>query len=311
MHYVVREPETSLILVFCATYTTYADSDNERLLGSLAALLVRPSFQGRGIGWILHNHASRQLTKTRGVYLLQLGSTFPRLLYGLPADSPSEVKDWFRRRGWPIPLTAPGSTHEACDRFLEFKNWPAANWLPSSFTFRPCEVTEIGTVIDFVKGESSSGAKPGFYDQYTKLADHKEHIPDIVLGLEGETIIAAALTYCKKAGSPVAEDLPWADVIADDIGGVTCICIRGRSVSKSHLLGHDCTNSRPSDGVLLDTVLTRLLHSCICALELQGANTLLVDAVKWRHEGFYVLGAHLLSGYSNSHLTREQVSKSG
>jgi WD40 repeat protein len=46
-------------------------------------------------------------------------------------------------------------------------------------------------------------------------------------------------------------------------------------------------------------------------LWLQGANKLLVDAVKWRHEGFYVLGAHLPSGYSNSHLTREQVSKSG
>jgi hypothetical protein len=78
--------------------------------------------------------------------------------------------------------------------------------------------------LDFVDSVSRRKDHVGWYDQYTKLAD-TQNIQDIILGLEGETIIAAALTYC--TASPVAEDLPWASTIADDVGGVTCVCISG------------------------------------------------------------------------------------
>lgn len=227
MHYVVREPASSRVLGFCGTYTTYADSGGERLLGSLAILLVRPSSRQRGIGSSLHDHALRQLRKTRGVCRLQLGSTFPRLLYGVPLDSPSE--EWFQRRGWPIkPLsTAPGSGEEVCDWFLKFKDWPATRPLPSDVVFRSCDFAEFDTVLEFVGKISKEGIHMGWYDQYAKLANTM-NIRDIVIGLEGNTIVAAALTYVKNTGNPVVEDLPWAGAIADDVGGVTCICIRGK-----------------------------------------------------------------------------------
>ena len=226
MHYVVREPGTSQLLGFCATYTTYADSAGERLLGSFAVLLVHPSYRQRGVGLSLHAHALRQLAKTRGVCRLQLGSTFPRLLYGLPVDSPSE--DWFRRRGWPIkPLSAvPGSGQEICDWFLKFKDWPATGPMPSHLTFRPCEFAEFDMVLAFVEKEAKKKDNMGWYDQYAKLANTM-NIRDIVLGLEEGVIIAVALTYAKNTGSSVAEDLPWASAIADDAGGVTCICVSG------------------------------------------------------------------------------------
>jgi len=225
-HYVVREPGTSQVLGFCATYTTYADSGGERLLGSLAVLVVRPSYRQRGIGLSLHNHALRQLTKTRGVCRLQLGSTFPRLLYGLPFESSYE--DWFRRRGWPIqPLsTTPGSGQEVCDWFLKFKDWPATGPTPPGLTFRPCEFTEFDRVLAFVEKELSKKNNIGWYDQYARLANTM-NIRDIILGFEGDAIIAAALTYAKNTGSLVAEDLPWASAIADDTGGVTCVCVSG------------------------------------------------------------------------------------
>ncbi|SPQ21102.1 03469cb1-da1d-4f8d-a163-585da6649163 [Thermothielavioides terrestris] len=215
-HYVVREPASPRVLGFCATYTTYADSGGERLLGSLAVLLVHPSYRRRGIGLSLHDHALRQLRKTRGVCRLQLGSTFPRLLYGLPVDSPFE--DWFRRRGWPIgPLSTatPGSGQEVCDWILEFKDWPATGRPPSGITFRPCEFTEFDLVLNFAEKVSMERDSMGWYDQYAKLANTM-NIRDIILGLEGNTIVAAALTYIKNTGNPVAEDLPWASTIAGE-----------------------------------------------------------------------------------------------
>ncbi|KAL2177952.1 uncharacterized protein P884DRAFT_198868 [Thermothelomyces heterothallicus CBS 202.75] len=274
MHYVVREPGTWQILGFCATYTTYVDSDGERLLGSLAALLVRPSHRQRGIGRSLHDHALRQLKRIRGVCRLRLGSTFPRLLYGFPIDSPFE--GWFRRRGWPItlPSSAVSSEQEACDWFLKFKDWPVTGPMLSELTFRPCMFSEFDLVLEFVDKESRKKDNMGWYDQYAKLANTM-NVQDIVLGLDGGTIIAVALTYVKNTGSPAAEDLPWASTIADDVGGVTCVCV---------------SDEVPNTAYKRDAVMIRLLDSCIRLLTEQGMNKLLIDAVKGGDEGFQSMG---------------------
>lgn len=225
MHYVVREPETREILGFCATYTTYIGSGGESLIGSLSAILVRPSDRKRGVGLSLHNHALRQLTKTRGVERLQLGSTFPRLLFGLPFDGASN--EWFRRRGWRMDQQGPGAGQEVCDWLLRFADW-SVRPLPiiAGLAFRACELSEFDRVLDMVEGESARGDNVGWYDQYAKLANTM-NVRDIVIGVENEAIVAAALTYVKNTGSPVAEDIPWPSAIGEDVGGVTCICIAG------------------------------------------------------------------------------------
>ncbi|KAK3326278.1 hypothetical protein B0H66DRAFT_472711 [Apodospora peruviana] len=275
MHYVVREPGTREILGFCATYTTYVDSGGERLIGSMAAILVQPAYRNRGVGLSLHNHALHQLTRPRGVCRLQLGSTFPRLFYGLPVDSPAE--DWFRRRNWPIHphSSEPGAGQEACDWFLRFEDWPAtAGFTPSGLTFRPCEFSQFDMVLEMVEQESRRKDNVGWYDQYAKLANTL-NIRDIVLGLEGDKIVATALTYVKKTGSPIAEDLPWAGTISDDVGGVTCICI---------------LDDQPYMAKRRDAVMIRLLDSCIRLLSEQGMRKLFIDAVKGGDEGFQALG---------------------
>lgn len=295
MHYVVREPGTEEILGFCATYTTYADSGGERLLGSLAVLIVHPSSQHRGIGLSLHEHALRQLRKTRGVRRLQLGSAFPRLFYGLPVDTPSE--DWFRRHGWPIkPLsTTPGSGQEVCDWLLKFKDWPATGLMPSPLVFRQCEFTEFTMVLEFVERESRRKDNVGWYDQYARLANTM-NIRDIVIGLENGAIVAAALTYARNTGSSVAEDLPWASTIADDAGGVTCICINGGLFILGPAL-FDYADKRYSDALpdianKRDSVMIRLLDACIHVLSEQGMNIMFVDAVKGGDEGFQSMGEY-------------------
>jgi hypothetical protein len=87
-------------------------------------------------------------------------------------------------------------------------------------------MTDIDKVVAFVDRTSRRNDNMGWYDQYAKLA-HARNTRDIILGLQGEIIIAAALTY--RTGSPVAGDIPWARTIADDVGGITCVCISGMS----------------------------------------------------------------------------------
>ncbi|ESA42652.1 hypothetical protein GE21DRAFT_8125 [Neurospora crassa] len=279
MHYVVREPGTTQLLGFCATYTTYIGSDSERLVGSLAALFVRPSYRQRGIGLSLHDHASRQLRKTRGVCRLQLGSTFPRLFYGIPMESPSE--DWFSRRSWPVKpqSSLPGAGLETCDWLLVFDDWATTRTSPttlmnSELIFRSCEFSEYHMVMEIVERESREKDNMGWYDQYAKL-EGTMNIEDIVLGLEGQTIVAVALTYVKNTGSPVFEDLPWAGMISDNVGGVTCICI---------------SDQNPDVAKGRDAIMLRLLDSCVHRFAQQGLKKMFIDAMRGMDEGFQSMG---------------------
>ncbi|KAH6626961.1 hypothetical protein B0J18DRAFT_444171 [Chaetomium sp. MPI-SDFR-AT-0129] len=283
MHFVVREPETAKILGFCAAYTAYADSDGERLLGSLAVLLVQPSYRRQGIGRTLHDHALRELKSVRGICRLQLGSTFPRLLYGLPPEL--ECEDWFRRRKWRIesasPALEPGLGQEACDWILSFENWPATDLTLPHLSFRPCEPPELYLVLEFVDRESKKNDNLAWYDQYAKLTGTM-NIMDIVLGLNDGAIVAVALTYVKNTGSPAEDDLPWASTIAEDIGGVTCVC-----------LSDEATSTKAQR----DAVVTGLFDACIQLLAKSGKNKLFVDAVKWDEDELQSLGFRKWASY--------------
>nr|XP_036579150.1 glycoside hydrolase family 3 [Colletotrichum truncatum]KAF6786636.1 glycoside hydrolase family 3 [Colletotrichum truncatum] len=229
MNYVVREPETRQIVGFCATYTTFTDSDQENLLGSLAILIVKTAYRGRGIGLSLHNFALKQLQRTRGVNRLQLGSTFPRLLYGVPSDF--FAKEWFSRRGWQVNGKQPGQGLEASDWLLKFDDMPVTVLSSAGLSFRRCSFMDFHLALEIVDRDAVRKGNMGWYDQYARL-DGTPHIEDIILGFEGETIVAVALTYIPNSGSPVDEDLPWAKSIGTDVGGVTCICITGTTTAR-------------------------------------------------------------------------------
>lgn len=223
-HFVVREPGTNLLLGFCATYITYFDNKEETLVGSVAALFVIAPHRGRGIGRALHDEAMRGFKKTRGVNRLQLGSTFPRLLYGLPIGHPSET--WFKQRGWRMDSTVPGTGQEVNDWLLAFSEWPKGGLPSIGVSFRSCEFSDFDRVLEVVERESERNGNMGWYDQYAKLADSMS-MTDIMLGLRGETIVATAITYITCSENPSAEDIPWAGSISEGTGGTTCICIAG------------------------------------------------------------------------------------
>lgn len=225
-HYVVREPGTGEILGFCATYTTYIGSDTESLIGSVAAVVVRPSARQRGVGLSLHDHALRQITKVRGVRRVQLGSTFPRLLFGLPVGTASE--GWFRRRGWRMDGQEPGTGQEVSDWILRISDWPSRRYTTGNIdlVFRLCEFHEYQDVLDMVSKQATRDGRVGWFDQYARL-EGEMNVRDIVVGVANGSIVAAALTYVKNNQSYVHDDIPWPTTIGDDVAGITCICIAG------------------------------------------------------------------------------------
>ncbi|CAN8095925.1 unnamed protein product [Discula destructiva] len=266
-HFIVREPGTNSLLGFCATYITYLDSKGENLVGSVAVVFVRASHRGQGIGKILHEEAMRGFKKTRGVNRLQLGSTFPRLLYGLPINHPSE--QWFERRGWRMDRKMPGTGQEVSDWLLAFNEWPAGGFPPIGVSFRSCGFADFDRVLEIVEWESERNGNMAWYDQYAKLADSMS-MSDIVLGFRGDMIVATAITYIEHSENPSAEDIPWAGSISEDTGGVTCICI-----------------TEPANR---DSIMVRLLDACVQALRQQGKNRMYIDAVKGGEAGFQSIG---------------------
>lgn len=226
-HFVVRDRVTRDILGFCATYTTFINSDSP-CVGCIAAILVKPSHRGRGIGSALHYHSLRKVAEHDSVSRLQLGSAFPRLLLGPFAGSESE--EWFRRRGWRIDASGlPGTGQVASDWVLDLSEWRASGLSDNGLTFlRYPERDDLGNreLLEFVMRESARHDNVGWYDQYLRLA-HKPDANDILVVLEGNRIVASAISYVCGKDSKMAEDLPWPDAVSNLAGGVSCICITG------------------------------------------------------------------------------------
>lgn len=288
MHHVVREPASGDLVGFCATYTTFADRSGDRLVGSIAVILVRQDFRGRGIGRILYKEAFSKIHRIRGVSRIQLGSTFPRLLYGMPAQNSGSR--WLKEQGWTLDESGPGKGRIVADWILRFSDLPAVNLASAGLSFRPCEMVDAQQVIDMISRESERKSAFGWYDQYAKVID-SSYMGEIILGFEGNTLVATAITYIPGSDSPTETDLPWAGSVGADIGGVTCICIKGKSTLEAL---SRCTDGFPDDDPEMvnrrDTVMVRMLHACCKSLSERDMAGVFIDGVKSSERGFESLG---------------------
>jgi hypothetical protein len=223
-HYIVQNPSGGELLGFCATYLSYVDQEGEKLIASLAIILVPSASRQKGIGLSLHSHALNQLKRTRGVIRLQLGTTFPRILYGPPFDMDIN-EGWFRRRGWHI------SNAPVHDMVLHFDDWKTPVNIQGT-TYRQCAQTDMSTLLVLVEKAATKQEKTGWFDQYSSLIN-SPNVKDIILAIEKDTIKAAALTYTPSCGSQIASNLPWAGRLGSDVGGVTCVCIYRKLYAQS------------------------------------------------------------------------------
>lgn len=210
-HYVVRDPPTGEAIGFCATYLSYVDREGEKLVASLAILVVHPKRRLQGIGLSLHSHAITQLKRTRGIIRLQLGSTFPRILYGPPSDMKSS-DGWLHRRGWLLDRGSPGQGQAVYDLILDFKDWQYSSGLSSTGTdYRLCTQDDMTKVLEVVEKASTADDRLGWFDQYWALINGP-NVKDIVVATEGYSIVGTALTY-RPGSSQISSDLPVSIVL--------------------------------------------------------------------------------------------------
>jgi predicted N-acetyltransferase YhbS len=290
-HYVVRDSDGSL-LGFCATFLSYVDQAGEKLIASLAILLVDIEHQYQGIGLSLHNYAIENLKRTRGVCRLQLGSTFPRILYGPPFYMEFD-QQWFSRRGWRSDTQNPGQGQAAYDMLLDFSDWTQPPPDRSVF-FRNGTQADMKKVLEIVEAEIAREHQMGWFDQYSKLVGDV-NVKDIVVGVEGNIVTGVALTYTPSCVSPISLDLPWAGQNGDDVGGVTCICIprmnpyHYQSLPRPLLIG-TLTYNHSFPAAKRDAMMVQLLNACIMKLQEQGMKKMFIDAVIKNVDGFKQLG---------------------
>lgn len=192
-------------------------------------LIVHPQARNQGIGRALHDHALTELARTRGVARFQLGGAFPRVLGG-PLEGGGEQQAWFARRGWGVR-----DAERVWDVVLDFGDWV---WVEGGEGERDGKGDDGGVrfgsvddgdngerVLEFVDGMARRMGRMGWFDQYASTVRTGKR--DVIVGVEKGEIVAAALTYTGSCGSQVSRDIPWAERIGDDVGGVTCICISG------------------------------------------------------------------------------------
>ncbi|CRK26366.1 hypothetical protein BN1708_014508, partial [Verticillium longisporum] len=281
-------------IAFCATYTTYPSTLTSNLLGSLALLLVHPHHRRRGIGTALHDVALAQLRRTPGVEALLLGSAFPRLFAGVPIDAGS--KDWFAKRGW----RDSGPASEVSDWTVSFDGAPPhSSPVVPGLDFRPCDEGDLGRVVAFAEqgdGGIRQGKRPGYGEQFSRL-EGTTHVEDVVVGYQGRDVVAAAVLYVPRDGSPAAGDVPWARTLGEDVGGLTCVCVtseEGRSSPVS--ASHPTTRRKRADGAPgttsgVDTVLlVSLMGACMDRLAQRGMKHMYVDGLRGGDESMQKLG---------------------
>lgn len=112
-------------------------------------------------------------------------------------------EEWFRRRGWWM------NKAHTYDLTLDFKDWRfLSDSLPKTVSARQCKQSDMKEVIAMVDSVTTEPDRLGWFDQYTSLIT-SPNIKDIMLLIEDNTIVAAALTYTPSCGSTIALNLPW------------------------------------------------------------------------------------------------------
>lgn len=222
---VVREPSNGDLVGFCVTWVSFQGRSVFSLVGSMAALIVREDFQGRGIGRALHDESVSRLNKRPDLRLVNLGSIFPRFFRGIP-DQSSDTK-FFEHRGWNLSGTAPGTGQTVTDWVLNFVDHPHSDLATAGLTFRPCTLLDWNSVFTMVDNYALKWSYFGYYDQFARTLD-SSHMGDVILGFEGDNLVAGAVTYLPGSDSQTATDLVWAATAGSNLGGLSCIVIKGK-----------------------------------------------------------------------------------
>jgi GNAT superfamily N-acetyltransferase len=275
---VVRQPITREVLGFCVILTAEDDLNDTPRFGSLAALVVRTECRGRGIGTHLHDAGIRAIAQRSGARDVRLGSTFPRLLHGIPDDS--RFGGWFARRGWRGEFAPSSNNQDASDWLLDLGCFAGTGLSMAELSFQRCTPSDRDKVVNLVSGVCKRKSNLGWISQYTRLADSK-FIGDIIVGFEGATVVSAGILCVGSVDHPFVQDMPWAQAIGTAVGSLSCICIIG-TLPRFFVVSDKLTRLDPVPGMVNDrgSIMRALLEYCVKSLAGDGCKHMFLDAVR-------------------------------
>ncbi|BFZ60052.1 hypothetical protein YB2330_001074 [Saitoella coloradoensis] len=222
-HFVVRNSATRTMTGFIATFlTNVRQADGAScLMGSIGVILVHPKHRNRGIGGALLQHAVLHLRANADKrFGLQFGSTFPRLLPGIPCDLDIRDQDWVRRRGWNI------EEEEIHDMHMSLDTWSASTDYikqagDAGVIYQTCRAKQYAQLTEFVRKEFSH--LPGWVHAYETLA-LTDDITDAVIGVDlNGDIVCSVIVYSMLGSNLLVSDLRWPMSMDERVGGMTCL----------------------------------------------------------------------------------------
>lgn len=218
-HFVLRED--GRLIGFVATFKGYQE---QQPVGYLAALLVAPQWQGRGIGTMLHDVALEHL-RAVGVDAIHLGRHSPRFWNGVPTNLP-EARTFFQRRGWQWSETV----YDLVQNLTTFI-------MPERVSRRMAEervtfaVATRETVDDLLAFEAREFPHwlPG-YELCARLGDYQ----DLFAARDAKGDVIGTLIMYSPQSHPARTDLIWQGLLGEDAGAIGSVGVaeaeRGRGV---------------------------------------------------------------------------------
>lgn len=166
---------------------------------------------------------------------------------------------WFRRRGWK-------TTRYVSDVVIDIENWRTRVVETDGIEWRACtdSSSDRKWLLEIVEEEMARADHScfGWYEQYERILNGPEY-GNIILITQGPLILCAGITY--SAGTGTAFDMPLAQALGDDVGGLTCTVISDTALKQ--FKGRR------------DTLRILLLDACIRAFTTQGLKRLWLDEI--------------------------------
>jgi len=290
-HFVVRHLTSGELLGLCVTYVIEDSTGrgghdgNNKVVGSLAALLVRPTHRDLGIGLSLHNCVLRHLRNIPGISSLQLGSIFPRFFPGIPADLPAEDINWFSHRGWKLDGRPTGMVYDLY-MSLDLPSPPSPHPAPPGITISPCRPEQFPSLITFI--QQHFGSFPGWVEKYSSLRD-TDDIADAILARRADAggdgsgaVVAAAVIYTPVGNSQISKDIPWARTLGERVGGIGLVGVKSS----------DGSGVEGEDGIMRALLVAKAVEE----LRMRGCRGVFVDWVDEREVSGYAGVGFLIWG---------------
>jgi GNAT superfamily N-acetyltransferase len=217
-HFVVREE--GQVIGFCATFKSIRES---RKVGHLAALLVAPHKQGRGIGTALHTIALKQLS---GLSSVQLGSISPRFWCGVPGNLPSAAR-FFHARGWNFSETVYDLVQDLRDYTTPPQIYQRME--RERISFETATSQNIADILAFETREF-----PNWLMHYQRYADIGDYQDLLVARDNNSGHIVGTLVMYSSQSHPSRTDIIWQTTPAATNGAIGAVGVaaseRGRGI---------------------------------------------------------------------------------